>query len=166
MSSCDGKVDVAKPSFLRRYLPILGWLAPCKRRRLAADAAAGRSAWALLAPQALASAESIRRRRPPPESDLHRCQICCDDSVVPVAAEPLDMDGWEMRLRCGECGTYRDVVVSDAAAQRYDRDLRHGMAEIAAALRREDKERMSAEARVFIAALEHDLIDAGDFVTS
>ena len=37
------------------------------------------------------------------------------------------------------------------------------MAEIATALQREDQERMSAEARVLIAALEHDLIDAGDF---
>jgi hypothetical protein len=66
-----------------------------------------------------------RRRRPPLESDLHRCPLCYDDSVVPVEAEPLELGRWEMRLRCGRCGTYR----------------------------------------VFIAALEHDLIDAGDFAS-
>jgi hypothetical protein len=37
------------------------------------------------------------------------------------------------------------------------------MSEIAAALRREDHDRMAAEAQVFIVALERDLIDAGDF---
>jgi hypothetical protein len=37
------------------------------------------------------------------------------------------------------------------------------MSQIAAALRREDRDRMAAEARAFIAALEHDLIDAVDF---
>jgi hypothetical protein len=55
------------------------------------------------------------------------------------------------------------VIVSDAAARRYDQELGHGMAEIAAALRREDQEWMSTEARVFIAALAPDLIDPGDF---
>jgi hypothetical protein len=129
VSTPDGKDDVAKPGFLRRYLRVLDWLAPR------------------------------------PAADLHRCQLCSDDSVVPIQAEPLDADRWEMRLRCGECGTYRDVVVSDAAAQRYDQDLSRGMAEIAAALQREDQRRMSTEAQAFIAALEHDLIDAGDFTT-
>jgi hypothetical protein len=104
-----------------------------------------------------------RRRRPPLESNLHRCQLCYDDSVVPVEAEPLALGRWEMRLRCGLCGTYRDVIVSDGDAKRYDEALNRGMAEIAAALRREDRERMTAEVTVFIAALEHDLIDAGDF---
>ena len=106
-----------------------------------------------------------RRRRPPLESDLHRCQLCYEDSVVPVEAEPLDLGQWEMRLRCGHCGTYRDVTVSDGVAKRYDEALSHGMAEIAAALKREERERMTAEVMVFIAALEHDLIDAGDFAT-
>ena len=107
--------------------------------------------------------ESMRRRGPPSASDLHRCQLCYEDSVVPVEAEPLGPDLWEMRLRCGECGTYRDVVVSNAAARRYDRDLNRGTAEIATALQREEHERMRVEAQLFIAALDHDLIDAGDF---
>ena len=68
-----------------------------------------------------------------------------------------------MRLRCGQCGTYREVVVSNDAANRYEQELNRGMAEIAAAAARDDRERMGAEMRVFVAALEHDLIDAGDF---
>jgi hypothetical protein len=125
---------------------------------------AGLSVWALVTPYGLASVAAIRRK-PPLESDLHRCQLCYDDSVVPVEAEPLELDRWEMRLRCGQCGTYRDVIVSDSDVQRYDRELSRGMAEIAAALEREERERMSAEVQVLIAALEHDLIDAGDFAS-
>lgn len=106
-----------------------------------------------------------RRRQPPPGSGLHQCALCHDDFVVPVEAEALDQGRWDLRLRCGQCGTYRDLVVSDDVAKRYELDLTRGMAEIAAALRRQDHERMIAEARVFIAALEHDLIDGGDFAS-
>jgi hypothetical protein len=104
-----------------------------------------------------------RRRQPPPGSGLHQCPLCHDDSVVPVFAEAIDLGRWDMRLRCGRCETFRDIIVSDDDASRYDRDLSQGMAEIAAALRREDRDRMAAETQLFIAALEHDLIDAADF---
>ena len=82
---------------------------------------------------------------------------------MPVEAEALDHGRWDLRLRCGQCGTYRDLVVTDDVAKRYDLDLQRGMAEIAVALELQDQERMTAEANVFIAALRHDLIDAGDF---
>jgi transcription elongation factor Elf1 len=104
-----------------------------------------------------------RHRNPPPGARLHQCPVCNDDSVVPVRIEPLDLGRWDLRLRCGGCGVYQDIVVSDEVAKRYDRDLSRGMDEIAAALEREDDERMVAEAQTFIAALDHDLIDADDF---
>ena len=105
----------------------------------------------------------FRRRQPQPGSGLHQCPLCHDDSVVPVEAEALDHGRWDLRLRCGQCGTYRDLVVTDDVAKRYDLDLQRGMTEIAVALKLQDQERMTAEANVFIAALRHDLIDAGDF---
>jgi hypothetical protein len=37
--------------------------------------------------------------------------------------------------------------------------------EIATSLERSDRERMAAELQVFVAALEHDLIDAADFAS-
>jgi transcription elongation factor Elf1 len=107
----------------------------------------------------------FNRRQPPPGSGLHECPLCHDDFVVPVEAEALDQGRWDLRLRCGQCGTYRDVVVSDDIANRYSLDLDRGMAQIAAELKRQDHERMTAEARVFIAALENDLIDGGDFAS-
>jgi hypothetical protein len=104
-----------------------------------------------------------RHRKPPRGSALHRCQLCHDDSVVPVRADPIELGRWDLRLRCGECGVFQDIVVTDRVAQRYDRDLSRGMDEIAAALKREDDARMAAEAQTFIAALDCDLIDADDF---
>jgi hypothetical protein len=68
-----------------------------------------------------------------------------------------------MRLRCGECGLVREVEVTDEEAQRFDRELDRGLDEIAAAVVRLDRERMIAEADAITAALEHDLIDPGDF---
>jgi hypothetical protein len=104
-----------------------------------------------------------RRRQPSPGSGLHQCPVCHDDYVVPVGAAPFDPGTWGLRLRCGQCERFRDVVVGDDVAKQYDLDLSRGRAEIAAALADADHERMTAEAQHFIAALKRDLIDAGDF---
>ena len=103
------------------------------------------------------------RRTTPP--GLHCCCVCHDDSVVPVWWEALDDEQWRMLLRCGRCETYRSVVVANDRAKAYDRDLQRGMDQIAASLERSDLERMTAELQVFVAALEHDLIDAADFAS-
>jgi hypothetical protein len=89
--------------------------------------------------------------------------LCRDDFVVPVWWEPLDNDQWRMLLRCGQCDTYRDVVVGTELAKAFERDLDRGAREIRIALSRLDRERMAAETEAFVVALRHDLIDAGDF---
>jgi hypothetical protein len=103
------------------------------------------------------------RRKPVPGSGLHQCCLCRADSVVPVAWDEADDDHWHMLLRCAECETYRDVVVSDEVAKRYEVDLQRGMSEIARALERSDRARMTHDVNTLIAALERDLIDAADF---
>jgi hypothetical protein len=103
------------------------------------------------------------RRQPPPGSGLGQCCLCRADAVVPVDWDELDDERWHMLLRCAECETYRDVVVTDDVAKRYEADLQRGMAEIAAALERSDRARMASEVRAFVTALERDLIDAADF---
>ena len=103
------------------------------------------------------------RRKPAPGSGLHQCRICHDDYVAPVWWEELDDERWHMLLRCAQCDTYRDVVVSADVAKAYERDLQRGTDQIGASLERIERERMIAELQVFAAALEHDLIDATDF---
>ena len=103
------------------------------------------------------------RRKPAPGSGLHQCRICHDDYVAPVWWESVDDERWHMLLRCAQCDTYRDVVVSNDVAKAYERDLQRDTDEIAASLERIERERMIAELQVFAAALDHDLIDATDF---
>ena len=104
-----------------------------------------------------------RRRQPAPGSGLHLCAFCRANFVVPVAVEEVDEARWRLLLRCGECQTYRDIVVTNDVAERYEQDLERGIAAVAAAYRRVDRERMAADVQVLIIALERDLIDASDF---
>jgi transcription elongation factor Elf1 len=77
---------------------------------------------------------ALRRRGRPPR--LVDCPICGRDFVVPVAWSDLDERRWAIRLRCGECGTAREVVVDDAEARRYEADLDTGTRAIAWGLSR------------------------------
>ena len=99
-----------------------------------------------------------------PEADLTLCQRCGSDYVIPTDWAAQEAEAWWIRLRCGECGSVREVVVPDATAQRYDRCLDQGMHEIARALRRQELEQMARDAETFATALELDLLDANDFV--
>jgi hypothetical protein len=106
---------------------------------------------------------SQRSRQPPPGSGLHQCVVCRGDFVVPVLIEAVDKRRWHVLLRCGECQTYRDVVIDHTVAQRYEWDLERGIAEIAVASERLDRARMVTEVETLIVALERDLVDAADF---
>ena len=103
-------------------------------------------------------------RRPAGQADLAICQSCGSDSVIPTDWSEHDETAWWIRLRCGECGSGREVVVSDASATRYDERLQQGMDEIARALHRLEREQMIQDAETFATALELDLLDAEDFV--
>jgi len=99
-----------------------------------------------------------------PQADLTICQSCRSDSVIPTDWAEHDATAWWIRLRCGECGSGREVVVSDATASRYDQRLQQGMDEIARALHRQELEQMATDAEAFATALDLDLLDAEDFV--
>jgi hypothetical protein len=105
----------------------------------------------------------LRRRRRDAGSLTH-CLVCASDSVIPVEWDEQEGNAWWMRLRCGACGSFRDVdAVPHATAQRYDLELDRGVGLIANALRRLERERMSVEAETFATALRLDLVDATDF---
>ena len=117
---------------------------------------------------ARAVAASLRRpraagRREPAPSGLSSCVLCHRDYVAPVEWEPVGSDRWWMFLRCAECGTSREVTVSNAVAERYDEELAEGARAISRAAHRLDAERMAADAEKFVAALRHGLVEAADF---
>jgi ribosomal protein S27AE len=103
------------------------------------------------------------RRRRAPADDLLVCSQCGTDFVSPVDwAEHGDADWW-IRLRCGQCGEVREVVVPQETATRYDSALNRTSEVIASTLRLLDRERMTAEVEAIATALQRDLIDAADF---
>jgi hypothetical protein len=108
-----------------------------------------------------------RSRRPGPApragAALRLCPSCRSDCVVPVDHRAADDDHWWMRLRCGECGSGREVTVTNDEAQHYDRALSKGMAVITGVADKLDRESMEHELATLISALRHDLIDASDF---
>ena len=103
------------------------------------------------------------RDTPAPGSGLHQCAFCHDDYVIPVSWEYVEEEGWHMLLRCGQCETYRVVVVGDETAHAFERDLERGAAKIRANLAEMDGARMAVQVASFIVALERDLIGAEDF---
>jgi hypothetical protein len=114
-----------------------------------------------------ALAASLRRHKHEPQeadpSGLSRCVLCHRDFVVPVQWEPVGTDRWWMFIRCAECGTSREVTVTNAVAERYDDELARGAREIGRAVHRLEHERLSAEADAFVDALRLDLIEPADF---
>jgi hypothetical protein len=125
------------------------------------------------AQQALGDAYGMKRsiarslRRLAASRDVNRhlvnCASCGSTFVNPLDRRELGERTWWMRLRCGECGFVRNVEASNKEATRYDADLDRGIAEIASAVARLDRQRMIAESDAWTSALERDHIDPGDF---
>ena len=92
------------------------------------------------------------------------CDCCRSDFFCPIDWAPSGDACWSIRLRCGACEVWRDVVVSDEDAQRFERALAGHGAIIARTVARLDRERMAIELDTFVAALECDVIDPSSFV--
>jgi len=108
----------------------------------------------------------MKRRSPAtakPAAGLEICPVCKRDFVQPVSWEPAGEAAWWMFLRCGECGMSREVAVSNAEADRFERALHARASVVAGAARKLEEERLSAEIDAFAAALEKGVIDADFF---
>src|SRR2546423_777923 len=104
-----------------------------------------------------------RKRTSLPGTGLHVCPACRSDSVHAVGRAREGEVQWRLQLRCGECGTIREVVVPDDLAERFEGDVARGREIIERAAAECDRERMAAEVEVMALALDLDLIDAADF---
>ena len=106
----------------------------------------------------------MRRRSPDkPSAGLEICPVCTRDFVQPVSWEAEGDTAWWMFLRCGECGMSREVTVTNAEADRYERALHARASVVAGQLRKLEEERLSAEIDAFATALEKGVIDADFF---
>ena len=82
---------------------------------------------------------------------------------MPVTWSESGPAQWLLLLRCGSCGTSREVLASNAAVSAYDSRLDDGMRDINAAAERLARAALAAEADAFGAALERGLLTADDF---
>ena len=94
---------------------------------------------------------------------LDTCLECGEGFVYPVTWTEWGPADWLMLLRCGGCGSSRDVVASNDAAEAFDWLLDQQMAVIRAAADRLERESLAAEAESFATALRLDLVRADDF---
>jgi hypothetical protein len=94
---------------------------------------------------------------------LDLCPECGEGFVYPVTWAESGPANWWLMLRCGGCGTWRDVVASNYAVAAFDRMLDDGMEVIRAAAERLARESLSAQAETFATALRLDLLGADDF---
>lgn len=83
--------------------------------------------------------------------------------MYPVYWESFGETHWWMALRCGACAGWAEVLVDNATAQRFDKELDRAQDEIVDAADRLAIEIMSAEADAFAADLNRGLICADDF---
>jgi hypothetical protein len=104
-----------------------------------------------------------RKAKDEPAAGLETCKLCGLDYVNPVDWEPLDEAGWWMLLRCAECETYREAIVADADAERFDSELNRRADVLARALHRIERQEMLADVEMLTMALRRGLIDAADF---
>lgn len=74
------------------------------------------------------------RKRPRRADTLRRCPECGGRLPCPMSWEPAGDEHWWIRLRCGDCGAWYEVTVSNERARRFDAELDADMREIARAL--------------------------------
>ena len=94
---------------------------------------------------------------------LGTCPECGEGFVHPVTWTEWGPGEWLMLLRCGGCGSSRDVVAGNKAAEAFDLLLDEQMAMIRAAADRLERESLAAQAESFVTALRLDLVRADDF---
>jgi hypothetical protein len=109
----------------------------------------------------------LRSRRGPQRAasgtDLRCCPDCGKAFAYPVTWTESGPADWWLLLRCGSCGSWRDVVASNPVVADYDRILDEDLEVIREAADRMERETLMAEADTFGVALRLDLLTADDF---
>jgi transcription elongation factor Elf1 len=94
---------------------------------------------------------------------LDLCGACGEAFVCPVTWSEAGPADWWLLLRCGSCGSSREVVASNAAVAAYDSLLDDGMTQINSTAERMAREAIAAEADTLGVALQRGLLTADDF---
>ena len=94
---------------------------------------------------------------------LELCPRCGEEFVYPVKWTESGPGDWWLLLRCGACGSWRDVIESNCTVEAFDQLLDEHMHVIRVAADRLDRESLAAQADTLGTALRLDLLTADDF---
>lgn len=104
------------------------------------------------------------QEEPPPDGgEYHVCPICHGELVYPIVWYRANDTAWQLRLRCPECETEREVTAGRADIEDLNRRLYRGSQELAKAADEMSRRNFEEEAAKLVAALEMDLILPMDF---
>jgi hypothetical protein len=92
------------------------------------------------------------------------CAGCASTLLCPADWAQLGAAHWRVAFRCGECQAWSDVLLSNAQAAALDCELDRQLTTMRRAADRLDRERMTAQAQAFIAALRGGHLLPADFV--
>jgi hypothetical protein len=84
---------------------------------------------------------------------LRRCPVCRADAVEDFTCLHIDLVESRIELCCGQCGTWRRLVVTRAAVRRYERALGRDRRAIEQRLRRLE----SGDVRALTSALRKEI---------
>ena len=91
------------------------------------------------------------------------CERCGRDFLCPMEWEADGKEYWAIEARCGACGMWHALQLTNQQAADWEVALDRQTRPIQRAFDRLDRQRMRRQADGFIAALDRGLIDAGDF---
>jgi hypothetical protein len=81
------------------------------------------------------------------------CSGCGSDFLCPMEWDPSDDEHWRIDARCGACGLWHRLQLTNAEAAAWDVELDRQTRPIQRSLQRLDRERMARQVEGFIVAL-------------
>lgn len=99
----------------------------------------------------------------PSGAEIFRCPCCDGELMCPRDWGTVDDSQWWVRLRCGDCEVWMEIVITNEQASFLDCALDRQLAQMKRTADLLDAERMAGEADAFTRALQRDLIVAADF---
>lgn len=96
-------------------------------------------------------------------TSIRFCVECNDDMVYPFDWDEHDADTWFVIARCGNCGIFRELYMTNAEVEDWDCWLDDTADEIMRAYKSLMRDNMHGEIERFVKMLELDIIMPEDF---
>jgi hypothetical protein len=97
---------------------------------------------------------------------LRRCPICEQDAVQAAESRPIDVFQVLVRLQCGQCGIWRQLVTTNTDLRGFARRLEHDRRVISSCAVRLTREATRRDVHAFIRLLRQQISGPDDFLAA